>query len=222
MNTEDTILNEGTMKEPVSKESLNEETMILKENQTTASGSPEKKKIRINKTAAVAAAVGGGVGSVFASTVTDDSDDEVVVENEAGGDSEIVAEEVVAEPGQELPIVSDDMSFGEAFAAARAAYGPGAVFEWHGNTYNTYFREELEAKGDEDVVAEVDAVDESDEVAADDVQVVGADSDDAIVIDDHETAFVAEVDEVYVDVYDDQFSNTSFEADSYMPDDSIF
>lgn len=38
--------------------------------------------------------------------------------------------------------VSDDMSFGEAFAAARAEVGPGGVFEWRGNVYNTYHAEE--------------------------------------------------------------------------------
>lgn len=34
--------------------------------------------------------------------------------------------------------VNDDMSFGEAFAAARAEIGPGGCFEWHGNVYGTY------------------------------------------------------------------------------------
>lgn len=38
--------------------------------------------------------------------------------------------------------VNDDMSFGQAFAAARAEVGPGGVFEWHGGIYNTYYEEE--------------------------------------------------------------------------------
>lgn len=41
--------------------------------------------------------------------------------------------------------VNDDMSFGEAFAAARAEVGAGGVFEWHGKIYNTYYAEEWEA-----------------------------------------------------------------------------
>ena len=41
--------------------------------------------------------------------------------------------------------VNDDMSFNEAFAAARAEVGTGGIFEWHGNTYNTYYAEEWEA-----------------------------------------------------------------------------
>lgn len=38
--------------------------------------------------------------------------------------------------------VNDDMSFGEAFAAARAEVGPGGVFEWHGQIYGTYTADE--------------------------------------------------------------------------------
>ncbi len=38
--------------------------------------------------------------------------------------------------------VSDNMSFSEAFEVARAEVGPGGVFEWHGNLYNTYTAQE--------------------------------------------------------------------------------
>lgn len=38
--------------------------------------------------------------------------------------------------------VNDNMSFSEAFAAARAEVGPGGAFEWHGNVYGTYTAEE--------------------------------------------------------------------------------
>ena len=34
--------------------------------------------------------------------------------------------------------VNDDMTFSEAFAAARAEVGPGGAFCWHGNVYSTY------------------------------------------------------------------------------------
>lgn len=51
-----------------------------------------------------------------------------------------------------LPIaeINDDMSFGEAFAAARAQVGPGGVFEWRGNVYNTYNADEWNAMSPED------------------------------------------------------------------------
>lgn len=38
--------------------------------------------------------------------------------------------------------VDDDMTFSEAFAAARAEVGPGGCFEWHGQIYGTYTAEE--------------------------------------------------------------------------------
>lgn len=45
----------------------------------------------------------------------------------------------------EVPLahnVNDSMSFGQAFAAARAEVGPGGVFEWHGQLYGTYYADE--------------------------------------------------------------------------------
>lgn len=43
-----------------------------------------------------------------------------------------------------LPVAQmhNDLSFGEAFAAARAEVGPGGVFIWHGGIYNTYTADE--------------------------------------------------------------------------------
>ena len=38
--------------------------------------------------------------------------------------------------------VSDDMSFSEAFTAARNEVGSGGVFEWHGNIYSTFTEDE--------------------------------------------------------------------------------
>ena len=49
------------------------------------------------------------------------------------------------ENGLQVAAVSDDMSFAEAFAAARAEVGPGGVFHWHGGIYNTYTAEEWNA-----------------------------------------------------------------------------
>ncbi|TVR80583.1 MAG: hypothetical protein EA412_04480 [Chitinophagaceae bacterium] len=47
-------------------------------------------------------------------------------------------------------VVNDDMSFGEAFAAARNDVGAGGFFEWKGASYNTYYKEEWEAMTPED------------------------------------------------------------------------
>ena len=45
------------------------------------------------------------------------------------------------EGSQEIQVassVTDDMSFSEAFAAARNEVGPGGAFTWHGHVYGTY------------------------------------------------------------------------------------
>ena len=56
---------------------------------------------------------------------------------------EQTAEEAQAtEGGVHVAVTHDEMSFGEAFAAARAEVGPGGVFYWHGGIYNTYTADE--------------------------------------------------------------------------------
>ena len=49
-----------------------------------------------------------------------------------------------------------DMSFSEAFAAARAEQGPGGVFEWHGNLYSTYYENEWSSMSAEEHDAYLD------------------------------------------------------------------
>ncbi len=54
--------------------------------------------------------------------------------------------------GAHSPVVaiSDGLSFGDAFAAAREASGPGGLFTWHGNLYGTYYADEWNALSDEE------------------------------------------------------------------------
>ena len=81
---------------------------------------------------------------------------EVADEVPDGGVEEIV-EETAEEPvGESLPAldvieVNDDMTFAEAFAAARAGSGSEGVFEWHGNVYSTMTKEEWDAMNEEEV-----------------------------------------------------------------------
>lgn len=58
--------------------------------------------------------------------------------------------------------VSDDMSFSEAFAAARAEIGPGGVFTWHGNVYGTYYASEWNSMSDAEREGYADAVHNTD------------------------------------------------------------
>lgn len=47
-----------------------------------------------------------------------------------------------------LATVDPNLSFGDAFAAARAQVGPGGVFLWHGQLYGTYYADEWNAMSD--------------------------------------------------------------------------
>ncbi len=46
--------------------------------------------------------------------------------------------------------VSEDLTFSEAFSAARAQVGPGGVFTWHGQLYGTYTQTEWNAMSDQE------------------------------------------------------------------------
>ena len=96
------------------------------------------------------------------------------------------AEENTAETQLPVAQLRNDLSFGEAFAAARAEVGPGGVFIWHGGIYNTYTAEEwnamtAEQKNDfaQQVNPEIRAydiptpTDAHPDVADDDVHIVG-------------------------------------------------
>lgn len=91
----------------------------------------------------------GGVASVLMGMKAKDDDDTTDEDKSDSGQEEQGAD-ALTNPGWvdgEISVASagsDDMSFGEAFAAARAEVGPGGCFEWHGNLYATYTAEEWE------------------------------------------------------------------------------
>ena len=63
--------------------------------------------------------------------------------------SDGLADNQPAEGGVNVAQPHNDLSFGEAFAAARAEVGPGGVFHWHGGIYNTYTADEWNAMSHE-------------------------------------------------------------------------
>lgn len=97
----------------------------------------------------------GSAGSFAASAATlnnneDISDSEVTDENaENSENNDGVATEnqevAVAAHGNVASGVNDNMSFNEAFAAARSEVGAGGCFVWHGNVYGTYYASEWNA-----------------------------------------------------------------------------
>lgn len=79
--------------------------------------------------------IGSGVAGAAAASMfdTEESDIEIIDEGLS------VAEDV-----------NDKMSFSEAFEAARAEVGPGGLFHWHGNTYNTFTEKEWTSMSEEE------------------------------------------------------------------------
>ena len=85
----------------------------------------------------------------------------------------------------------DDLSFREAFNAARAEMGPGGVFRWHGNLYNTYTADEWqtmsEAEKDafaERIAPEVSPADIDTDLVAANEEVEDSESADVVVAEE--------------------------------------
>lgn len=111
----------------------------------------------------------------------------------------------------------DNMSFREAFEAARAELGAGGVFRWHGNVYNTYTADEWNAKTEEEqdafaeeVGAEIsaDEVDTSNlaQVQVDEVKVEAeedSDTDVSVAMDENTNVVVSVTSEETVESEDD-------------------
>jgi hypothetical protein len=133
-------------------------------------------------------AIGGAAGIMMGAAGTF-----VGIEGAEAAESNIDIEPIIDEPTPvaNVPVatsVNDEMSFGEAFAAARAEVGAGGVFEWHGNTYNTYYAEEWDAMSPAEretfyaSVADIDTADNVSTVANVDVVDEASTDDDVHVI----------------------------------------
>lgn len=78
------------------------------------------------------------------------------VKTEPAPDSESIdspnPEEVIVatSTGIRVAQVDDNKSFSEAFADARSQVGAGGVFEWRGNVYGTYYKDEWETMSSEE------------------------------------------------------------------------
>ena len=123
---------------------MNEETII--EKRPEINGQPENKKNGVAWKQVTLGGVSGilmGAGLMYAGQASaQESEPEKAPEvqaPEAGETSHTL------ENGLKVAAVNDDLSFGEAFAAARAEVGLGGVFHWHGGIYNTYTVDEWNA-----------------------------------------------------------------------------
>lgn len=125
---------------------MNEETII--ENRPTMNGQNESKnqsdtwkKVTLGGVSGFL--MGAGLlyaGQAVAATKADASE-------ETGDAATAEAQQAGSATEATLPVAQmhNEMSFGEAFAAARAEVGPGGVFIWHGGIYNTYTEDEWNA-----------------------------------------------------------------------------
>lgn len=94
----------------------------------------------------VGSLAGAAAGVVVGAVINEHSASaESVEESETEAEQEASTSEnssIVDDSMQIATTPNDDMSFSEAFAAARAEVGPGGVFEWHGGLYGTYYASE--------------------------------------------------------------------------------
>lgn len=130
------------------KINLEEEMTVVEQK---AESTPRAKKSGAWKSVIIGGVPGvllGTAGTAFAQEVIDVNHQDEPNEDASNTNVEHIEPQEVGVGMAES--VNDDMSFGEAFDAAREEVGPGGVFEWHGNLYNTYSAAEWESMSDED------------------------------------------------------------------------
>lgn len=151
MTSEETILNQEVNNSEETQ--VNETMQNASEEQATAATKGKKvdwKQVTIG----AASGIAFGAGSVLfmgAVSANDDPDAPKPAIDGEQGTTSIPDTNVSVDAS--VPVatsVTDDMSFNEAFAAARQEVGPGGVFEWHGNVYGTYYADEWNNMSDEE------------------------------------------------------------------------
>ena len=125
---------------------MNEETII--EKRPTANGQQETKKEGSAWKHVTLGGVSGilmGAGLLYAGQAVAATKAETPEETADTATAEAQQADSATEATLPVAQMHNDMSFGEAFAAARAEVGPGGVFIWHGGIYNTYTADEWNA-----------------------------------------------------------------------------
>lgn len=139
MNSEDTILNQ--------QQNDNEET-LPNNDQSTAKEQPAKKDSSWKHVTigGISGILLGGASTFFTSSSSAANDSDAPSHGSQSatshGSTPVSPDSHISVEGLPVATVSDDMSFSEAFAAARQEVGPGGVFEWHGGVYGTYYANE--------------------------------------------------------------------------------
>lgn len=140
---EETQFNEDINEEVTNQEEVNDEEDTEEET--------EPKKESTLKNAAKGMGMGILLGSVASflsgSAIVDSNDPDTPTPQPNNGGGAVSGDQPEWTDGNVgvATTVNDDMSFSQAFAAARAEVGPGGAFEWRGNVYSTYYAEEWES-----------------------------------------------------------------------------
>ena len=123
-------------------------------NETTIYGTanqPKSEKKETGKKSWKAVSIGGVTGILMggaamyaANAAAQDGQQEEATEGGA-----VVGSHETAE-GLKVAEVDQQLSFGEAFQAARGEVGAGGVFRWHGGIYNTYTEQEWNSMSSEE------------------------------------------------------------------------
>lgn len=135
---EETQLNENVNEEVVNQEEVDDEEVAAE---------TEQKKGSTLKNAAKGMGMGillGSTASFLSGSAIIDTDDSNNSNNGSNVANDNQPEWTDGNVGV-ATTVNDEMSFSQAFAAARAEVGPGGAFEWRGNVYSTYYAEEWES-----------------------------------------------------------------------------
>lgn len=120
----------------------------------TTTGSPQKDSLKWKEVTigGVSGILLGGAGSFAATAATLGNSDEIIDESAEENSETQTEENVTTEDAAQVVAhgnvasgVNDNMSFNEAFAAARSEVGAGGCFVWHGNVYGTYYASEWNA-----------------------------------------------------------------------------
>lgn len=136
MNTEETTI----LKDQEDTTIVRKPEVEVPETETRRAGCKHAGKWKKVVIGGVSGILFGSASAYAAAAVSDMSEDG---DNADGSQDDVAEDQVEVE---DVSLINDDMSFGEAFAAARAELGPGEVFQWRGNMYNTYTAEEWDAQ----------------------------------------------------------------------------
>lgn len=150
MNTNNNYNDDSTMYQDIDNEATQYEDAAPAQSESAAASGNSESEVKVTKSGWKSVAAGAGTGLLIGSVATlfmgmknPDSEDGGKPKKDTDNHREELSHpEWVDDQVPVASSVNDDMSFGEAFAAARNEVGPGGVFEWHGQLYGTYTADE--------------------------------------------------------------------------------